>query len=73
MSGPYSLESRGSLKVNEHLKDREFIITDSFSQADISAAVAIDFARIVKVKAQEHHADLIRWRAGLAERSSFSL
>ncbi|MDG1906881.1 MAG: glutathione S-transferase [Arenicella sp.] len=60
-------------RLNEYLKDREFIITDAFSQADISAAVAVDFARIVKVKAQEHHVDLIRWRAGLAQRPSFSL
>ena len=58
--------------LNEHLEGRDYIATDSFSNADITAVVAVDFSRIVRVKAQEHHENLIRWRANLAERPSLS-
>jgi len=60
-------------KLNTHLEGREFIAIDSFSNADISAVVAVDFARIVKVKPQEHHENLIRWRTSLADRPSLAL
>lgn len=58
--------------LNEHLEGRQFIATDEFSNADITAVVAVDFARIVKVKAQEHHSNLIRWRSDLASRPSLA-
>jgi glutathione S-transferase len=35
--------------------------------------VAVDFARIVKVKPGEQHAHLLRWRAALAQRPAFQL
>ncbi len=57
---------------NAHLAGREFVVTDRFTVADITAVVAIDFARVIKVKPQEHHADLLRWRAALAARPSIS-
>lgn len=57
-------------RLDAHLDGREFIAIDSFSNADISAIVAIDFARIVKVKPQEHQQNLIRWRTSLADRPS---
>jgi glutathione S-transferase len=60
-------------QLNEQLEGHEFVTTETFTNADIVAAVAVDFARIVKVKAQQHHTNLIRWRAGLAERPSMSL
>jgi len=60
--------------LNAHLEDREFIATDYFSMADISAVVAVDFARIVKVKPQEgQHDHLIRWRTDLVDRPSLNL
>jgi glutathione S-transferase len=53
---------------------REFIATDRLSVADITAVVAVDFARIVKRKPDEaKHPELIRWRAGLAKRPSMAL
>ena len=58
---------------NAHLEGREFVATDEFSNADITAAVAIDFARIIRVEPQEHHGNIVRWRAGLSERPSMSL
>lgn len=56
--------------LNERLAGREFIVADRFSVADITAVVAVDFARVVKVKPGEMHLHLLRWRAGLAARPS---
>lgn len=58
--------------LNEHLATREFIATDRFSIADITAVVAVDFARVVKVKPDESHPHLQRWRALMATRESIS-
>jgi len=60
-------------RMNEHLEGREFIATDEFSYADITAVVGIDFARIVKVQAKPEHTNLIRWRTNLAERPSLQI
>lgn len=59
--------------LNDRLADRDFIATDQFSVADITAVVAVDFARVVKVKPGEHHPHLQRWRAAMAQRPSMSL
>jgi glutathione S-transferase len=56
--------------LNARLADREFIATDRFSVADITAVVAVDFARVVKVKPGEMHPHLMRWRAALGARPS---
>ena len=59
--------------LNERLAGREFIATDNFSIADITAVVAVDFARVVKVKPGELHPHLQRWRAGMAQRPAMAL
>ena len=59
--------------LNERLAERNFIATDRFSVADITAVVALDFARVVKVRLGEQHPHLQRWRAAMAERPSMSL
>lgn len=59
--------------LDAHLVGRAFIATDRFSLADITAAVAIDFARVVKVKPVATHPAIAAWRARLAERPAFSL
>lgn len=59
--------------LNDRLAGREFIATDRFSLADITAVVAVDFARIVRVKPGEQHPELMRWRAAMAQRPSMSL
>ncbi len=58
--------------LNERLAGREFIATDRFSIADITAVVAVDFARVVRVKPGEQHPELLRWRAAMAQRPSMS-
>ncbi|MRD48964.1 glutathione S-transferase [Caenimonas koreensis DSM 17982] len=74
------LAQRGLVRVqdffemlNERLAERDFIATDSFSIADITAVVAVDFARVVKIKPGEQHPHLQRWRAAMAGRPSMSL
>ena len=59
--------------LNDRLAQRDTIATDRFSIADLNAVVAVDFARIVKVKPDERHPHLQRWRALMAERASMSL
>ncbi len=59
--------------LNDHLEGREFIAAGQFSVADITAAVAVDFARVVRVKPGEQHAHLRRWREAMALRPAFSL
>ncbi|MFZ2650738.1 MAG: glutathione S-transferase [Burkholderiaceae bacterium] len=74
------LAQRGQLRVqqffvtlNDRLAGRDFVATDRFSIADITAAVAVDFARVVKVKPGEQHPHLQRWRAALAQRPALAL
>ena len=59
--------------MNERLAGRDFIATERFSIADITAVVAVDFARVVKVKPGDQHPHLLRWRASLAQRPSMAL
>lgn len=54
------------------LAQRPYVAGEAFSVADITAVVAVDFARVVKIKPDERHPHLLRWRALLAERPSIS-
>ncbi|MEI6027395.1 MAG: glutathione S-transferase [Betaproteobacteria bacterium] len=74
------LAQRGAARIaqflvtlNDQLATNDYVAGASFTVADVTAAVAVDFARIVKVKADERHTHLLRWRARLAQRPSFSL
>jgi glutathione S-transferase len=59
--------------LNERLSGRDYIAGDRFSVADITAVVAVDFARVVKVKPGEQHPHLLRWRAKIGERPATAL
>ncbi|MGH8738825.1 MAG: glutathione S-transferase family protein [Burkholderiales bacterium] len=59
--------------LNERLTGRDYIAADGFSIADITAVVAVDFARVVKVKPGEQHPHLQRWRAAMAQRPSIAV
>src|SRR3990167_9139364 len=58
--------------LDQHLSGREFIAADQFSIADITAVVAVDFARVVKIKPSEQQPHLQRWRAAMGLRPSMS-
>ena len=59
--------------LNERLAGREFLAGDRFSIADITAVVAVDFARVIKLRVDEQVPEVQRWRAGMALRSSMTL
>ncbi len=59
--------------LNLRLDAREFVASNRFSLADITAVVAIDFARAVRVTPRDDHANLLASRARMAERPSMSL
>ena len=60
--------------LNAQLANNDFVAGAAFSIADITAAVAVDFARIVKQKPDaQRHPHLMRWRARLAERPAIAL
>jgi len=75
-----ALAERGRARVeqffvtlNERLAQRSHIATGRFSICDITAVVAVDFARVVKVKPGEQHPHLLRWRAAMAQRPAMAL
>jgi glutathione S-transferase len=61
------------IKLDHRLAGREFVASERFSVADITAVVAVDFARVVKVKVTDEHPHLQRWRLAMAQRPSMSL
>jgi glutathione S-transferase len=59
--------------LDERLAGREFVAGEGFSLADITAVVAVDFARVVRVQPDERsHPELLRWRARMALRPSMA-
>ena len=59
--------------LDERLAGRDFVATNRFSVADITAVVAVDFARVVKIRPGDQHPHLQRWRTAMAQRPSMSL
>jgi glutathione S-transferase len=58
--------------LDERLAACRFVGGSTFSVADITAVVAVDFARAVKRKPDERHPHLLAWRARLGERPSMA-
>ena len=56
--------------LNERLAERDFIAAGQFSIADITAVVAVDFARVVKIKPGDEHPHLRRWREAMQARGT---
>jgi glutathione S-transferase len=61
------------VSLDAQLAGRETIAASGFSIADITAVVAVDFARVVRVKPGDAHPHLRRWREAMALRPSMSL
>lgn len=61
------------LDLDRQLAGRACVAGDAFSLADILAVVAVDFARVIRVRPDEQHPQVLRWRAAMAERPSMSL
>jgi len=58
--------------LNDHLDGRDFIAAGQFSIVDITAVVAVDFARVVKVKPGDEHPHLRRWREAMQARRTMA-
>lgn len=58
--------------LNEQLAGRDFIAASQFSVADITAVVALDFARVIRLKPGENLPHLLRWRAAMGERPAMA-
>ncbi|WP_242097610.1 glutathione S-transferase N-terminal domain-containing protein [Sphingomonas sp. CROZ-RG-20F-R02-07] len=56
--------------LDAHLADREWIATDRYTFADVSALVAIDFARAARLMVPDAAANLRRWHAAASARPS---
>jgi len=56
--------------LDKQLNQREFVAGDQFSVADITAFVAVDFAKWIKLEAPAEQKNLHRWFAAIAERES---
>ena len=61
------------ITLDQHLQGRDFIAGGQFSVADITAVVAVDFARVVKFRPGEQHPQLMRRRAAMAQRPSMQI
>jgi len=51
----------------DHMAGRNFVAAERFSIADITAVVAIDFARVLRIKPRDDHLNILRWRGPMRE------
>lgn len=56
--------------LDDHMAGREFVATDAFSIADITALVALDFLKAGQLELGDDHPDLKRWHAEISQRPS---
>jgi len=56
--------------LDKRLEGRDFIAIDSYSLADISALVCMDFSAWVKMAPSDDHANIKRWHAAVSARPS---
>lgn len=56
--------------LEAQLSQNEFIAGDSYSIADITALVTVDFARVIKVRISEDMPNVLRWYEAVKQRPS---
>ena len=56
--------------MDEELGKHRFIAGEDYSVADITALVAVDFARVARIQRSEGHKNLARWHAEVSARPS---
>lgn len=57
-------------KLDARLASRDYLAIDRFSIADLTAYIAVDFARVIRVKPLPEQANLIRWYEAIGARPS---
>lgn len=58
--------------LDRHLKGKDFFAAGRFTVADITALIAVDFMRVIKLRIPETMVDLTRWRNAMLARPSAS-
>ena len=58
--------------LDDRLEGRDYLATDDFTWADITALVAVDFSKVARQKPDESYANIWRWRNALDARESVS-
>jgi len=56
--------------LDEELGKRRFVAGDDYSVADVTALVAVDFARVARIQRSEGHKNLARWHEEVSARPS---
>jgi glutathione S-transferase len=56
--------------LDRHLKGRDFVCCDRFTNADITAMIGVDFLRPTRVAVPDDLVDLKRWHAAMQARPS---
>ena len=56
--------------LDDELAGREFVAGDSYTIADITGLIAIDFMKPARISVPEELANVRRWHAALAARPS---
>ncbi|TIO38957.1 MAG: glutathione S-transferase, partial [Mesorhizobium sp.] len=56
--------------LDRELADREFAAGDTYSVADITGLIAIDFMKPARIKVPEECGNVLRWHAALSSRPS---
>ncbi len=59
--------------LNSQLEQNDYVAGDSYSVADITATVVVDFAKWVKASPSESHSAISEWHERMKARSSYSL
>lgn len=59
--------------LNDHLKEHSFICGDTFTLADITAIIAVDFSKVARISYDEKLTDLHRWVDEVRARPSYIL
>jgi glutathione S-transferase len=57
-------------ELDQHLSNSPYLVGDYFSVADINLLCALDFARAIKLRPDEHLVNLLNWRERVASRAS---
>ena len=58
--------------LDKELSHRAFVAGDTFSIADITALVSVDFMRMARIPRPEHLTNLARWYGEVSTRPSAS-
>ncbi|TGP68134.1 glutathione binding-like protein, partial [Mesorhizobium sp. M2D.F.Ca.ET.224.01.1.1] len=56
--------------LDRELADREFAAGDTYSVADVTGLIAIDFMKPARIKVPEDCANVLRWHSALSSRPS---